>query len=369
MAFQKKMKRCIWFSWKDLNHPRAGGAEVITDYHLKELVKENYKVYLMTSSYDNAKKREFYNGYTIIRHNKFYSCQFFYFMWVLFLFKFKKNDYVIEEINTIPFLIFLIKKNRLKIFFHQLTEKIWFYETIFPISIFGFIFEKIILKIISLKKINIVVPSKSTKKNIEKYKIDPSLIKVIENLVFFKNKFNKINFYNDFKNQKIITFIGEIRRMKRIEDLIEIYLSIKKIYPDSKLYIVGKSSSKYAKSMIFKNPDITFSGFIDANKKNELLKKSSFLVSCSVKEGWGLTITESNKYGTPALVYNVDGLRDSVTNNKNGIIVEDNNKNQFIKKLQFYLDDKNINEYMNLRKSTYLHFINSMKNQKIKKIH
>lgn len=363
------MKRCIWFSWKDLSHPRSGGAEVITDFHLRELVKKNYKVYLMTSSYDNAKKKEFYNGYTIIRHNKFYSCQFFYFWWALLLFKFKKNDYVVEEINTIPFLIFLIKKDRLKIFYHQLTEKIWFFETIFPISIFGFIFEKIILKIISLKKIKIIVPSKSTKKNISKYNIHHSLIKVVENLVFFKNKFNKIHYYNNFKNRKIITFIGEIRRMKRIEDLIEIYLSIKKIYPEIKLHIVGKFNSKYAKRMISKNPDISFTGFIEQNKKNDLLKKSSFLVSCSVKEGWGLTITEANKYGTPALVYNVDGLRDSVTNNKNGIIVDDNNKKQFIKKLQFYLDAKNTKEYMSLRESTYSHFINSMKNQKYKKIY
>ena len=362
------MKRCIWFSWKDLSHPRAGGAEVITDYHLKELVKKNYKVYLMTSSYDNAKKIQSFNGYTIIRNNKFFSCQLFYFIWILFLFKFKKHDYVIEEINTIPFLIFLIKKNNLKIFFHQLTEKIWFYETNFPISIFGFIFEKIILKIISLRKIKILVPSQSTKKNIEKYNINHSLIRVVENLVFFKDKFKKIKNNNNFKNKQIITFIGEIRRMKRIDDLIEIYSSIKDIYPKSKFYVIGKYNTKYASNMIIKNPDIIFSGYIDANKKNELLKKSSFLVSCSVKEGWGLTITEANKYGTPALVYNVDGLRDSVTNNKNGIIVENNNKNQFIKKLKFYLDVNNTDKYMILRKSTYSHFINSMKNQKIKNI-
>jgi len=40
-----------------------------------------------------------------------------------------------------------------------------------------------------------------------------------------------------------------------------------------------------------------------------LLQKSHVLAVTSVKEGWGLVVTEANPQGTPAVVYNVDGLR------------------------------------------------------------
>jgi glycosyltransferase involved in cell wall biosynthesis len=42
----------------------------------------------------------------------------------------------------------------------------------------------------------------------------------------------------------------------------------------------------------------------------------------SVKEGWGLIVTEAGSQATPAIVYDVDGLRDSVTNRETGIIVK-----------------------------------------------
>ena len=41
----------------------------------------------------------------------------------------------------------------------------------------------------------------------------------------------------------------------------------------------------------------------------------------SVREGWGLVVSEANAVGTPAIVYDVSGLRDSVRNELTGLIV------------------------------------------------
>ena len=56
---------------------------------------------------------------------------------------------------------------------------------------------------------------------------------------------------------------------------------------------------------------ITFFGRTSDELKLELMQKSSVLVATSLKEGWGLIVTEGNSMGTPAVVYDVDGLRDS----------------------------------------------------------
>jgi glycosyltransferase involved in cell wall biosynthesis len=46
------------------------------------------------------------------------------------------------------------------------------------------------------------------------------------------------------------------------------------------------------------------------------------LLMASVREGWGMVVTEANAVGTPAIVYNVPGLRDSVRHGITGLIVE-----------------------------------------------
>jgi glycosyltransferase involved in cell wall biosynthesis len=43
------------------------------------------------------------------------------------------------------------------------------------------------------------------------------------------------------------------------------------------------------------------------------MQRSQLIMVSSIKEGWGLIVTEANSQGTPAVVYNVDGLRDAAT--------------------------------------------------------
>jgi glycosyltransferase involved in cell wall biosynthesis len=50
------------------------------------------------------------------------------------------------------------------------------------------------------------------------------------------------------------------------------------------------------------------------------MKKAHLIAVTSVKEGWGLIVTEAAAQGTPAVVYDVDGLRDSVKNEITGLV-------------------------------------------------
>ncbi|MCX8011596.1 MAG: glycosyltransferase, partial [Desulfobacterota bacterium] len=68
------------------------------------------------------------------------------------------------------------------------------------------------------------------------------------------------------------------------------------------------------------NDNVNFFGWISSKRKNLLLKKAHCLCVPSVREGWGLVVLEANCVGTPAIVYNVPGLRDAVKNRINGII-------------------------------------------------
>jgi glycosyltransferase involved in cell wall biosynthesis len=66
---------------------------------------------------------------------------------------------------------------------------------------------------------------------------------------------------------------------------------------------------------------VVFWGRVSTLVKHTLMAKASALLMASAREGWGLVVSEGNLCGTPAIVYDVPGLRDSVRHEVTGIVV------------------------------------------------
>ncbi len=92
------------------------------------------------------------------------------------------------------------------------------------------------------------------------------------------------------------------------------------------------------------------------------MQKCHLLLVTSVKEGWGLVVTEANSQGTPAVVYDVDGLRDSVKDAVTGLVAGLNTPFHLAEKI---IHIKNVpNLYSTYRKNCWeassdITFINS----------
>ncbi|MBC7472171.1 MAG: glycosyltransferase, partial [candidate division SR1 bacterium] len=138
------MKSILVFNWKDIRHPKAGGAEVVTHELLKKLVLDGYQVKLLTAQYAGSSENDIIDGIKIIRTgtSKFGH----YFAAATYYKKHLKNkfDIVIEEVNTLPYLLGLYKgKEDFYLFYHMLAREIWFYEMIQPLSTIGYLIEPI----------------------------------------------------------------------------------------------------------------------------------------------------------------------------------------------------------------------------------
>jgi glycosyltransferase involved in cell wall biosynthesis len=314
--------RILMLAWRDMKHPKGGGAEVVTDIYLKGLAKKGHDIILFSSLFKGARKEEEYDGYKIIRDGNQLGV---YFHGLMYAFKHRNDfDFIIDQVNTIPFFTpLLIPKRKRIAFFHQLCLNVWFYES--KLSVIGYLLENIYLKFYHNTPAFVV--SESTKKDLVRYAwMNPKNILVLENQIDFE-PVEEIP-----EKENAFCFCGRLKKSKRVHHCIEAMRYVK----DAKLYVIGDGDEKYKKKLrrlVSKyglENRVEFTGRVSFKKRNQLMQKCKAILVTSVREGWGLIVTEANANGTMAITYDIQGLRDA---NKNGIIVRKNQLPSAMKKV------------------------------------
>ena len=306
------------FNWRDIKNPEAGGAEVFTHENAKRWTKMGHEVTLFTSEFNGCKKEEVVDGVKVVRAGGKYSvymkakeCYKKYFS--------KENfDVVIDEINTVPFFTpkFVNNGERIVALIHQLAREYWFYETPFPINIMGYyFFEDRWLK--NYNKIPTVTVSESTKMDL----INLGFKKVF--IVPEGISFNPLKEVPEKEKEPTVIYLGRLKRAKRPDLVIKAFKIVKEKIPNAKLWIVGDGYLRKDLEKIAPD-EVKFFGHISEEEKIKLLSKAWVMVNPSIREGWGINVIEANACGTLAVAYDIPGLRDSIINEKTGLLVKEN---------------------------------------------
>jgi glycosyltransferase involved in cell wall biosynthesis len=137
----------------------------------------------------------------------------------------------------------------------------------------------------------------------------------------------------------LIVFVGRLKRHKLPQHAIEAFTIIKKEVPSAKLWIIGEG---YLRKELEKLgvKDVTFLGHVKDELKFDILRQAHLILVPATLEGWGLVVTESNAMGTPAVAYDVAGLRDSIIDGKTGILVKDNSPESLARSAISLLNDQ-----------------------------
>lgn len=347
-----KKKKILWLTWKDKKHPLAGGAEIVNEEIAKRLVRDGHEVVFLVGGFENCEKEEVVDGYKIIRLGNRYTLY-----WKAFRY-YKKHfrgwaDLVVDEMNTIPFFARFYVKEPVIMFVHQLCREIWFYQFPPVLSWVGYLVEPIYLWL--LRKSEVITISDSTKKDLMRYGFEEKNISIISEGIDIDpiEDLNSVEKYPEFT----MLSLGAFREMKNTLDQVKAFEIVREKIPELKLKIAGDNSGKYGEKVLefiekssFRD-DIEYLGKVSQEKKVELMRKSHFISVTSIKEGWGLIATEANSQGTPAVVYDVDGLRDSVRHQETGIIANENTPNGLMKAIVQVFNDKE--EYAKLRENAW----------------
>ncbi|MCX6704702.1 MAG: glycosyltransferase, partial [Candidatus Woesebacteria bacterium] len=240
-----KIKKILWFTWKDRKHPLAGGAELVNEEIAKRFVKEGNEVIFITGGFPGGKSEEEVDGYKIIRLGNKWTVY-----WLAYKY-YKQNlvgwaDLVIDEVNTIPFFAKFYVKERNIILCYQLCREIWFYQLSFPLSLIGYLIEPIYLWL--LRKQIVLTESESTKKDMQKYGYEKDKIHVF-------NVGLEIDPVKDLKtvskyNKPTILCLGAIKGMKQTLHCVKAFEIAKEKIRNLKLIIAGDADSTYGRKVL-----------------------------------------------------------------------------------------------------------------------
>lgn len=302
------MDGILFLNRRCIRHPERGGAEIYT-YHLaKALVDAGKKVEWFSCKYGGLKREEEIDGIKFIRKGNEFTTHLYGFMYAL-----KKRKWlIIDEFNGIGFFTFFIKNSHLLI--HQLYDSFWTAQW----GIMGYPFkavERFLLKFYKRKPV--ITVSSSTAEDLKKLRFKE--IEIIHNGL----EVNPILSIEKNSNLSLV-YLGRLKKTKNPEDAIKAFFIVKDRIQEAKLFLLGDGPLLPSLKRKYASYDgLIFKGYVDNSEKWWFLKKSHFLLVPSIKEGWGQVVIQANAMGTPAIGYNVAGLRDSIINGSTGMLVKD----------------------------------------------
>jgi glycosyltransferase involved in cell wall biosynthesis len=336
--------KILWFNWRCWLHPWAGGAEAHIHEIARRWTKEGHEVTLFCGKYEGCKESEVIDGVRIERRGNPYT---------LYLEAPKKHllnlrkdyDIIVDDVNGVPFFTPLWAPSIPKVVvMHHLVKDIFFMELPWHKAVIGYLAEMFIPLI--YRRVPFVAVSEGTKRDLVNFGIPEDNIKVVHNGV--DHKLLKPNFCQKSPHPHVV-YLGRVKKYKNLNHLLRAMKIVAKFNfgKSVKLTIAGRGDYRELKTLASKlgiNSYVEFLGEVSEGEKIKLLQRAWVYVTPSTREGWGLAVLESMACGTPAVGYNVTGIRDVIRNGENGVLVPYGNINALANAIVRVLMDEELRE-------------------------
>lgn len=304
-------------NWRDMKHPRSGGAEVLTHGVFRRLVERGHRVTWFSGAFRGGAREETVDGIHIVRGGNAVTVRahaYWYFR------SLGGADLIVDEVNTLPFFTPLYANVPVVAFICQLAREVWFFEARRGAAEIGHLLEPLMLR--PYANLPVMTISASSAQSLSElgFKGRQAIMPMA------------ITQYDapaplplDKRDQTLVV-LGRVTPSKRLEQSIHALGLLPEQYRSIRLAVVGDGSAEERRRLMTIANEvgvanrIDWHGFVSEEHKRALLAKSRALVMTSVREGWGLAVTEANLAGTPAVAYRVPGLRDSVQHEKTGVL-------------------------------------------------
>lgn len=270
--------------------------------------------------YERNKRTENVDGVTVIRLGRWWNVHILAFFYYVYHLR-NRVDVIIDEVHWFPFLARVYAPKKTVLLACEVANIRFFSLFPYPVAVFWRILEKLYLAL--YKNVPTMAISQSTKDELINHGFRQNRITVLPMGLTVPKAILK---YSKEKKHTII-YLGRLNKLKGARDALDAFISVKKQWSSAKLWYVGTGEESFVSTLKHEvrehalEKDVVFHGFVSEKKKFELLSRAHVLIVPSVHEGWGLIVAEAAYVGTPAVVYDVPGLRDVVMKNISGLVV------------------------------------------------
>jgi glycosyltransferase involved in cell wall biosynthesis len=333
--------RILLLNWQDIENPFGGGAEVYLHQIFKRLAAQGHSITLLSCVYPGASAEEEIDGIRVIRRGNRNTFNFR--LPIEYGRLFSRDDFtiVIDDINKVPFYTPLfVRRPLLGMVMHLFGTSI-FKEASIPAASYVYSAERLALSV--YRNTPLVAISESTKRELLSHGFPEKNVFLVPCAV---NHATYCRLADVGRTEPVIGYIGRIKKYKSVDHLLRAFAIVLKEIPNAKLVVMGEGDGRPAFQELSRELGIegstTFTGFLPTDEKVRMLNRIQLVVNTSAKEGWGLTVTEANACGAPAVASDVPGLRDAVRDGETGLLYEYGNIEQLAEKILLLLRDEHL---------------------------
>jgi glycosyltransferase involved in cell wall biosynthesis len=304
----------LFLNWRDIQSPKAGGAEVFTHEVARRLASRHAVTWFSSQAEGQAEEEEI-DGVRVVRRGSEATTR-------LFAPTFTRRtswDVVVEEINTLPYFAPAWSSAPAVLFIPQLAREVWWYEAPKLLAWLGWAAEP--FYVAAYRRVNAITISASTRTDLRRF----GLRKRID-VVPVAVSTPALAELAPAEPRGELVAVGRLVPSKRFDHAIRALVSLRKSHESAQLTIIGDGRERTRLEQLAERLGaggaVHFTGRVTEEVKADLLEKADVLVACAVREGWGLTTTEAARLGTPSVAYDVPGLRDAIDDASTGLLTE-----------------------------------------------
>jgi glycosyltransferase involved in cell wall biosynthesis len=303
---------CV-FNWRDLAHPASGGAEVYTEQVLRRWVAAGHDVTLVAAAVAGRPADELVDGYHVVRRGSRLGVYGAARRWWSESGR-GRFDLVIDTTNTVPFFAHEWVDDGARVIglFHQTCEEIWRFNAPPVASTLGrHVLEPSWLR--RYRDVPVLAVSDSTRDALARFGVDR--VEVVP------EGFEPPTVPVDTRKEDspTLVFCARMVPYKRPQDVVEAVGIARREMPDLRVWMIGGGDDLDALRRDAPS-GVEYLGRVPEDEKLRRMAAAHGHVATSIREGWGLVVSEAAAVGTPTIAYDAPGLRDS-TRAAGGVLV------------------------------------------------
>ncbi len=332
--------RVLVLNERDPLHPNSGGAELHVHQVFRRLAAQGYRVTQLVSQGRGTAEHEVLDGIEIRRLGRLRS----YYPRVAWTCaretRAGRYDVVVECLNKVPFYSPLYSSVPVLAICHHLFGEVAFHQVAWPIASAVWGAEQLIPAL--YRKCQVVSISASSRDDLLARGLAPQRVRVSHCGIDHPD----LDVDTDSPRPPRVAYLGRLEPYKNIDVMLRAMARLGDRFPNAEILVIGRGSARDDLAALAKELRIAdrtrFTGFITDEERNQLLLSTRVCVCPSEKEGWGLTVIESNATGTPVVATDAPGLRDSVRHGETGFLVETRSVEAFADRIAELLSDDDL---------------------------